>query len=348
MIKVLIVDDSAVVRKILKERLQKAGDIEIVGTATDPYIARDKIIQLKPDVVTLDIEMPRMDGLTFLSKLMKHYPLPVIVVSSVSPQGSHNALKALELGAVDVVGKPGSAYSVEQISDMLIKKIRVASKVKFQKRKAQEEQTRITPSTLEFSQIRTTNKVLAIGASTGGTEAIRSLLVQLPRSTPGTLIVQHMPANFTKAFAERLNDLSEMEVREAQGNEIIRPGLALLAPGNYHLVVRRNGANYIAVVKDGPEVYHQRPSVEVLFNSVSKYVGVNAVGVILTGMGADGGKGLLNMRNTGAYTIAQDEASSVVWGMPKVAIELGGAEKVQTLELIPQDIINAFRMKSAA
>jgi two-component system chemotaxis response regulator CheB len=345
MIKVLIVDDSAVVRKILKERLEKAPDIEIVGTATDPYIARDKIIQLKPDVLTLDIEMPRMDGLTFLDKLMRYYPLPVIVVSSLTPEGSSTALRALELGAIDIVGKPGSAYSVNEISEILIEKIRIASKVKYLAKKAPQAYKAITP---ELSKIETTDKILAIGASTGGTEAIKAVLTQLPRTTPGTVIVQHMPQHFTKAFADRLNDLCQIDVAEAKGGEILRPGLALIAPGNYHLVITRSGAQYVARVKDGPEVFHQRPSVEVLFNSVAKHVGINAIGVILTGMGADGAKGLLAMKEAGAFTIAQDEASSVVWGMPKVAVELGAAQKVVSLNNISACIIDSLRMKTYA
>ncbi len=340
MIRVLIVDDSAVVRKILKEKLEKASDIEVVGTATDPYIARDKIVQLKPDVITLDIEMPRMDGLTFLGKIMKHFPMPVIVVSSLSPEGSTTALRALELGAVEVVGKPGSAYSLDKISSLLINKIRIASKAKY--RNFGKIKALPTVSGAELSRIKTTENILAIGASTGGTEAINRVMLQLPSTTPGTLIVQHMPEHFTKAFADRLNINCQMEVREASGGEIMRPGLALIAPGNKHLVIMRNGAQYIAHVKNGPEVFHQRPSVEVMFNSVAKHVGVNAVGVILTGMGADGGKGLLAMRDAGASTIAQDEDSCVVWGMPKVAIDLGAAEKVMSLDRIPQGIMHAF------
>ena len=293
MIKVLIVDDSAVVRKVLSEQLKQARGIEVVGTAADPYIARDKIVLLKPDVVTLDIEMPRMDGLTFLSKLMKHYPLPVIVVSSVTATGSAAAIKALELGAVDVMCKPDAAYSVGDVAAQLADRIRSAAVAKIRRPAA--EARPVTADGSLLAKINTTDKILAIGASTGGTEAIRVVLEALPRETPGTLIVQHMPEHFTTAFAQRLDSLSQMEVREAKGGEIMTPGLALVAPGNKHMLVRRDGARYVAVVKDGPAVHHQRPSVDVLFNSVARNVGVNAVGALLTGMGADGADGLLAM-----------------------------------------------------
>ena len=341
MIKVLIVDDSAVVRKILSEQLQRVRDIEVVGTAANPYLARDKIVQLKPDVITLDLEMPRMDGLTFLAKLMKHLPVPVIVVSSLTPAGSEAALRAMELGAVDVIAKPGASYSVGDVATQLIDRIRGSVKARIRG-------PRDVPGVVHavdaasFSRIQTTNKVLAIGASTGGTEAIRAVLCALPNQTPGTVIVQHMPEKFTRAFAERLDSLCAMEVREAVNGDLLRPGLALLAPGNKHLLVCRNGAQYTALVKDGPMVFHQRPSVDVLFNSVAKHVGVNVVGVLLTGMGSDGARGLLAMRQAGARTIAQDEASCVVYGMPRAAAELGAAEFVFPLDRIPSGILSAF------
>ena len=342
MIRVLIVDDSAVVRQVLSAALSGSTDIEVVGTAPDPYIARDKIVRLKPDVVTLDLEMPRMDGLTFLAKLMKYHPLPVIVVSSLTPAGSETAIRALELGAVDVICKPGSAYSVAEITTLLADRIRAAAKAR-RLRPAPRTQPPPAPLAQAGPLRETTNKILAIGASTGGTEAIREILVQLPPTTPGTVIVQHMPEHFTSAFAKRLNDMCAMEVREAQGGEILRCGLALIAPGNHHLLIARNGAQYIARVKDGPAVFHQRPSVEVLFNSVAKYAGPNAVGVLLTGMGADGARGLLAMRQAGAKTIAQDEQSCVVYGMPKAAVELGAAESVLPLSRIPRAILAAFQ-----
>jgi two-component system chemotaxis response regulator CheB len=325
-IKVLVVDDSAIVRQVLSSELSKARDIEVVGTAMDPYVARDKIIALKPDVITLDIEMPRMDGLTFLSKLMKFHPLPVIVVSSVSSEGSATAMRALELGAVDVIAKPGSAYTVGELTKVLVDKIRGASRVTVFNR----EPVETTPPKQVHTDalLNTTHKILAIGASTGGTEAIKTVLTSLPRNTPGTLIVQHMPEKFTANFAERLDQLCPMDVREARNNDPITTGVALLAPGNYHMVLRRSGARYFVEIKSGPRVHHQRPAVDVTFHSIARFAGSNAVGTILTGMGADGAEGLLAMRQAGARTLAQDEASCVVFGMPKEAIRMNAAEQV--------------------
>jgi Chemotaxis response regulator containing a CheY-like receiver domain and a methylesterase domain len=342
-IRVLVVDDSAVVRRILSERLGKAEGIAVVGTAPNPYLARDKIVELRPDVITLDVEMPRMDGLTFLAKLMRYHPVPVIVVSSLTPEGSEAAIKALELGAVEVVSKPGGSYSVGDVAKEIARKIRAAALAKQRKSVSPE----LPASALELghASFSTTRKVLAIGASTGGTEAIRKLLCALPASTPGAVIVQHMPERFTSAFAKRLDEQCPMEVREARGGEIIRSGLALIAPGNRHLVVRRSGAQYVAELRDGPAVFYQRPSVEVLFNSVARHVGKSAVGVLLTGMGADGARGLLAMRQAGARTIAQDESTSVVFGMPKAAIELGAAEEVLPLERIAPAVLAALRRR---
>ena len=331
MIKVLIVDDSAVVRQVLSKELSKDSDIEIVGTAPDPYIARDKIVSLKPDVITLDVEMPKMDGITFLKKLMIHYPLPVILVSSLTPRGGELAMEALENGAEDVLSKPGGSYTVGDIAMQLRDKIKAAARVIIKK---MEIKTSTAPSRL--SMTKTTNKVLAIGASTGGTEAIKRVLQKFPIDAPGTVIVQHMPEKFTTSFAESLNRICAINVMEAKGGETIQPGVALLAPGNNHMVLRRSGARYWVEVKNGPMVFHQRPSVEVMFNSVAKYVGRNAIGTILTGMGADGAKGLLNMKNSGAKTIAQDESSCIVFGMPKEAIKLGAADSVLPLEKIIQ------------
>jgi len=338
MIRVLVVDDSAVVREVLSAELGKAPDIEVVGTATDPYVARDKIVALHPDVITLDIEMPRMDGLTFLGKLMEHHPLPVVVVSSLTPQGSDMAIRALELGAVEVVSKPGSAYSVAEISRSLVGAIRAAA----QARPARRVETTAKPLTGPSpSTLRTTSKILAIGASTGGTEAIREVLTRLPATAPPTLIVQHMPEHFTSAFARRLDEQCAMEVHEATDGEPLVPGRALLAPGNRHLLLGRSGARYFARVKDGPPVHHQRPSVDVLFHSVARYAGANAVGVILTGMGADGAKGMLAMRQAGARTFAQDERTCVVFGMPKEALRLGAAELAAPLCDLPRLILEA-------
>ncbi len=342
MIKVLIVDGSAVVRKILSGELSKHRDIEVVGTAVNPFVARDKIVKLRPDVITLDIEMPRMDGLTFLSKLMKHFPMPVVVVSSLTPENSETALKALDLGAVEVFCKPGSAYSTKDISRDLARAIRAAASARvepFSEKKPQvAKKAQIGP--IKF---KTTHKIVAIGASTGGTRAIETVLSGLPVTTPGTVIAQHMPEAFTAGFAQRLNETCQMEVREARDNDHVIPGVALVAPGNRHMVLRRSGGSYLVKIKNGPLVHYQRPSVDVLFRSVAKSAGKNAVGAILTGMGADGAKGLLEMKENGAYTIAQDEATCVVFGMPKEAMEIGAVDKVVPLPNISASVIHALQ-----
>ncbi|MFH1550547.1 MAG: chemotaxis response regulator protein-glutamate methylesterase [Planctomycetota bacterium] len=342
MIRVLVVDDSAVVRKILTEQLSRAPDIEVVATAADPYIARDKIVQLNPDVITLDVEMPRMDGLSFLARLMKYKPMPVIIVSSLTPAGSEAAMRALETGAVDVIAKPDSAYGVGELAEHLVQSVRAAACARLKVKAVPQQHTRIAHKTAMLSRLQTTEKILAIGASTGGTEAIREVLSALPGNAPGTLIVQHMPAQFTTAFAGRLDSVCEMTVCEAQGGEILRPGLALLAPGNRHMLLRRNGARFEVDVRDGPRVHYQRPAVDVLFNSVAKYAGVNSVGVLLTGMGADGAAGLLAMRKAGATTIAQDEKTCVVYGMPKEAVEMEAVDVVAPLDRISEKILGAF------
>lgn len=352
MIKVLIVDDSALVRKLLTEELNKQKDIEVVGTAMNPYIAREKIIELKPDVLTLDLEMPRMDGLSFLSKLMKHFPMPVVVVSSLTPKNSENALTALRLGAVDVICKPGSAYSTQNISKDIIKAVRTASVARFDKSmKFSAAKTAAKPSSPEGAQpqrtslLHTTNKLIAIGASTGGTRALEAVLTDLPANLPGIVIVQHMPPVFTKSFAERLNTICALNVKEAEENDLIKPGQVLIAPGNYHMLVEKSGAKYYTRIKQGPPVHHQRPSVDVMFNSVAKAAGLNAMGVILTGMGADGAKGLLTMKQQGSYTIAQDEATSVVYGMPKEAKNIGAVTDVLPLQKISKAIISHMKQK---
>jgi two-component system chemotaxis response regulator CheB len=332
-IKVLIVDDSAVVRQILSRELSKASDIEVVATAPDPFIARNKIIQHAPDVMTLDIEMPRMDGLTFLRKVMKHHPIPTIVVSSLTPKGSAMALEAISAGAIDVISKPGASYTVGDVSAVLIEQIRAASLISFEKINSIRQKIESEPPRT-LSLTKTTNKIIAIGASTGGTVAIEYLLRQMPANAPGIVIVQHMPEKFTKAFADRLNQICDIDVREARDGESVAGGVALVAPGNFHMVVKRSGARYYVEIKDGPQVFHQRPSVEVLLNSVAKYVGANAVGIILTGMGADGASGLLAMRESGAHTIAQDEKTCVVFGMPGEAVKLNAAEFVLPLQKI--------------
>jgi two-component system chemotaxis response regulator CheB len=342
-IRVLVVDDSAIVRKVFAEELSKERGIEVVGTAPDPYIARDKIVRLKPDVITLDIEMPRMDGITFLKKLMRYYPLPVIIVSSLTPKGSQLALEALSIGALEVISKPSVSYSVGDMSVQLADKIRAVAYVNMEAKKkaASEVPRKATLSSKALAQ--TTNKIIAIGASTGGTEALRVVLTSMPMNAPGILVVQHMPAQFTTSFANRLNDLCEMTVKEAQDGDSVTNGTVLIAPGNYHMLLRRSGARYYVNVKQGPLVHHQRPSADVLFDSVADYAGANAVGVILTGMGADGAQGLLKMKNAGAKTIAQDEKSCVVFGMPKEAIKAGAADDVVSLPDIAEAALKKIK-----
>ena len=336
-IKVLIVDDSAVVRSVFSKELSRDPGIDVVGMAPDPYIARDLIVKLKPDVITLDIEMPRMDGLTFLHKLMKHFPLPVIVVSSLTQKGSEIALEALDGGAIDVMCKPGSSYSVGDMALTLIDKIKAAARVNVAAMNKTVSRT-VRPAS-RLSLTKTTNKIVAIGASTGGTQALEAVLTALPSNSPGIIIVQHMPEKFTKSFADRLNDICAISVKEAEDNDSVIPGRALLAPGNYHMLLWRSGAVYKTKIKKGPLVKRQRPAVEVLFSSVSKYAGNNAIGVILTGMGSDGADGLFKMHQNGARTIAQDEKTSVVFGMPGEAIKKGGVDHILPLTKIPQKIL---------
>lgn len=336
-IRVLIVDDSATARAVLNDILSSDSSIEVVGTASDAFVARDKIVELRPDVICLDVEMPRMDGITFLKKLMHYMPLPVVMVSSLTQSGAKTTLEALEAGAVDFVPKPHSHIydGKDEMRDELISKIKAASKAKVFKK---ELNNQIQANTTSLAQ--TTNKILAIGASTGGTEALKDVLMGLPRNAPGMVIVQHMPANFTAQFAQRLNSLCSMEVREAKNGDSIIPGVALIAPGDYHMVVRRSGARYYVEIGNGEKVSGHRPSVDVLFNSVAKIAGANAIGVILTGMGSDGAKGLLAMKNAAARTIGQDEASCVVYGMPKVAYEIGAVEKQLPLNRVADGILS--------
>lgn len=343
-IRLLIVDDSAVVRRVLSSELSKFEDIEVVGGAIDPYVARDKIVHQKPDVITLDIEMPRMDGLSFLAQLMKHYPLPVIIVSSLAPENSPTALRALEMGAVDVISKPSSRFSTPEVLK-IVRAIRAAAGAKVSRTIGRIETPRLSDNAL--TQLGTTHKILAIGASTGGTNAIEAVLRELPANTPGTVIVQHMPEAFTASFAERLNKMCKMHVREARQNDAVVPGVALVAPGNQHMLLTRSGARYQVALKDGPPVHHQRPAVDILFYSVAKSAGKSSVGVVLTGMGADGAKGLLAMREGGARTIAQDEATCIVYGMPKEAVELGAVEQLLPLQRIPQAILDALVEKES-
>ncbi len=330
-VRVLIVDDSALVRNMLERNLSRDPEIEVVGTAPDPYVARDKIVALKPDVVSLDIEMPRMDGLTFLKKLMSYYPLPVIILSSLTPKGGAIAVEALEAGAVDVICKTGTPGSDGDIYTELIAKIKAAAQVK------PVSQREALPKRL--AMYRPTNKVVAVGASTGGTVALMGLLSAMPGTAPGFVIVQHMPKHFTRAFANRLNEVCEIEVKEAEDGDRVDPGRALIAPGDFHTLLRLSGSDYLVQVKNGPLVTRHRPSVNTLFKSVAKHAGKHAIGVILTGMGNDGAEGMKEMKDNGAYTIAQDEASCVVFGMPKEAIALKCVDSILPIDHIPSKVL---------
>jgi two-component system chemotaxis response regulator CheB len=333
-VRVLVVDDSALVREVLTTELAHAEGIEVVGAAPDPFVARDLILERQPDVITLDLEMPRMDGLTFLRRIMRYRPTPVIVLSSLTPEGGALALEALAAGAVEVLCKPGGALSVGEVTATLAERVRDAARCR---PVATEEPARAV--TVGPALSRTTDQVIAVGASTGGTVAIERLLAGLPPNAPGIVITQHMPPQFTKAFARRLKDQSALDVREAETGDAIVTGVALVAPGDRHLLVRRDGARYVAEVKDGPRVNRHKPSVDVMFRAVARVAGSNAVGVLLTGMGADGAQGLLALREAGAPTIAQDEASCVVYGMPKAAVELGAAAKVLPLDRIAPEVL---------
>ena len=342
MISVLVVDDSATVRRVLTDGLNRTGDIRVVGTAQDPYVAREKIVELKPDVITLDVEMPRMDGISFLAKIMQHHPLPVVVISSLTPAGSEEAMRAFQLGAIEVLCKPGSAYDVADAIPRLARAIRTAAVARCRGPRLALPEVTKQPMQVR-SLARTSDKILALGASTGGTEALREVLSTLPGDCPGMVIVQHMPPMFTASFAQGLNRTSRVQITEAKGGEPLLPGLAYVAPGGHHLVVVRNGAHYQVELREGPEVHYQRPAVDITFMSVAKAAGANAVGVLLTGMGHDGAAGLKAMRTAGAHTIAQDEASCVVFGMPKAAIECGGAAEVASLTSMSERIQSAFR-----
>lgn len=342
-VRVLIVDDSSLVRKVLAQGLGQDPGIEVVGVAGDPFVARSKILKLQPDVLTLDIEMPRMDGITFLHKLMTHYPLPVVVFSSLTDRSADVTLRALDEGAVDVMLKPdtGGGFSLEQMIRDLAGKVKMASTARLVKRSEGETKAETEHRPPLAAMLKTTEKVVAIGASTGGTQALASVMERMPADGPGILIVQHMPAAFTKSFAERLHAASAMEVREAREGDVIHQGLALVAPGNYHMVLRRSGARYYVQLNHGPAIHHQRPAVEALFRSVATAAAHNSVGVILTGMGSDGAEGMLAMRESGAHTIAQDAGTSIVYGMPKEAADKGAACEIKPLGEIARSILRA-------
>ncbi len=344
--RVIVVDDSALVRGLLKEMINAQPDMECVGAANDPLIAREMIRALNPDVITLDIEMPRMDGLDFLGKLMRLRPLPVIMVSTLTENGAEATLRALELGAVDFVAKPkiGVANALMTLSQDITEKIRMAAKTTLRRAPS----TTSPPVNAPIANIGrlSTEKIIFIGASTGGTEATKEVLVNLPPDSPAVVITQHMPPGFTRSYATRLDGLCRIHVAEAQDGERILPGHAYIAPGGFHLSVERSGANYIARVRDGEPVNRHKPSVEVLFQSAAKVVGPNALGVMLTGMGADGAKAMREMLDAGSYNLVQNEATCVVFGMPREAIAAGAANEVLPLNQIAPHLIERLRKTS--
>lgn len=347
-IKVLIVDDSAVVRQTLSEILSSDPQIEVMSTASDPFIAAERIRHEVPDVITLDVEMPRMDGITFLHKIMSQHPIPVVMCSSLTEKGSETALKALEYGAVEIIQKPrmGTKTFLEESRVRICDAVKAASQARVRRVSASSHivAPKLTADVImakpkSHAMMQTTEKVVVIGASTGGTEALRIFLESLPADCPGIIIVQHMPEGFTRAFAQRLDGLCKITVKEAENNDTVVRGRALIAAGNHHLLLKRSGARYYVEIKDGPLVSRHRPSVDVLFRSAARYAGKNAVGVIMTGMGDDGARGMLEMKQAGAVNIAQDEASCIVFGMPNEAIKLGGVDLVRPLESICREVL---------
>jgi two-component system chemotaxis response regulator CheB len=346
-IRVLIVDDSAVVRQTLEAVLSSDPDIEVMATASDPFIAADKILREVPDVITLDVEMPRMDGVTFLQKIMSQHPIPVVICSSLTESGSETALRTLEYGAIEIIPKPriGTKQFLEESRVRICDAVKAAAMARIS-RIAPE--TRVVPKlsadvilakAASHAMVKTTDTVVVVGASTGGTEALSDFLTAMPLDAPGIVIVQHMPEHFTRAFAARLDTICRISVKEAENNDTVIRGRALIAPGNHHMLLKRSGARYYVEIKDGPLVSRHRPSVDVLFRSAARYAGKNCIGVIMTGMGDDGAKGMLEMKEAGAFTIAQDEESCVVFGMPKKAIELEAVDRIAHLKDIPATVL---------
>jgi two-component system chemotaxis response regulator CheB len=356
-IRVLVVDDSAVVRQNLEEIINEDPMLEVMGTASDPYIAARKIKKEVPDVITLDVEMPRMDGVTFLRKIMSQHPMPVVIISSLTEKGTRTGIKALEYGAVDIITKPrmDSRRFIHEASIRICDAIKAAAVSKRKRRAVPNPMPQVEPKLSADaiiphrsgkSMIETTEVVVAVGASTGGTEAIAGLLQEMPVDSPGIIVVQHMPEQFTRSFAERLNESCRMTVKEAVNGDSVIRGHVLIAPGNYHTLLKRSGARYYVEVREGPMVNRHRPSVDVLFRSVARYAGRNAMGILLTGMGTDGARGLKEMKEAGARTVAQDEKTSVVYGMPKEAVDLGAVEKVLGLPQIASYITSTYRSKT--
>ncbi len=347
-IRVLVVDDSAVVRKMLTDALSQDPEIEVVGTACDPFVARDKILELNPDVMTLDIEMPRMDGLTFLRILQQHRPMPVIIISSLTQAGSRVALDAVEFGAVDVLAKPKSAWNLGELRDQVARRVKAAMSARLKN---------LRPSTTSAAAVSSrpaaaatgsyaARQLVVIGASTGGTEAVKDVLMRLPEGLPPILIVQHIPPVFSKTFADRLNEICAMEVREAVAGDIAAPGTVLIAPGDFHMVVDWVDNAYRVQLRKDPPIHHTRPAVDMLFNSAARCAGSNALGVILTGMGRDGAQGMQQLKAAGAVNLAQNEETCVVYGMPRAAVELGVVDRVLPLDHIPHGILHALNERA--
>lgn len=347
--RVLIVDDSAVVRQSLSEIISSDPQLEVMGTAADPFFAAQKLAEEVPDVITLDVEMPRMDGLTFLKKIMSQHPIPVVIISSLTERGTRTGIRALELGAVEIITKPqmDARRFIEESRIKICDAVKAAAMARVQRHRLVEPRPvgpkysadAILPAASSYSMIKTTETVVAVGASTGGTEALTRFLKAMPVDCPGIVIVQHMPEKFTTSFANRLNDICSINVKEADDGDTVLRGHALIAPGNYHVLLKRSGARYYVEKREGPLVNRHRPSVDVLFRSTARYAGANSIGVIMTGMGDDGAKGLLEMKQAGAKTIAQDEKTCVVFGMPKEAIKLGAADQVLPLDSIAPEVL---------
>lgn len=353
-IRVLIVDDSAVVRQALTEILGNDPALEVIGTAHDPLIAREKISRERPDVITLDVEMPRMDGVTFLKELMAEDPIPVVMCSSLTEKGAEITMRALQYGAVEVINKPrmGAKQFIEESRLQICDAVKAAARARVRRLATLtiDPEPKLTADVIldkprREETFRTTEKVVAVGASTGGTEALRIFLQALPYDAPGLVIVQHMPQGFTAAFARRLDSICRVDVKEAADGDTVVPGRALIAPGNRHMLLKRSGTRYYVEIKDGPLVSRHRPSVDVLFRSVARYAGLNAIGVIMTGMGDDGARGMLEMKQTRAFTMAQDEESCVVFGMPQEAIKRGGVDRVLPLEQLADEVMRQYRSK---
>lgn len=341
-IKVLIVDDSALIRHMLTQIFKTVDDIEVVGTASDPLVARDKIKLLNPDVLTLDVEMPRMDGLTFLRNLMRLRPMPVVMISTLTEKGGEVTLEALALGAIDFVAKPKADVpsALQDYAEEIIEKVRIASKAKVKALEAPRSADAVSNKPIIKKHFKTTDKIIAVGSSTGGTEALKAVVKMLPANAPAMLVTQHLPVTFSVSFAKHVNEVAQMRACIAEDGQLIQTGHIYIAPGDKHLMVVRDGARYVCRLDDGPLVNRHKPSVDVLFNSMAENVGRNAIGVMLTGMGADGAKAMLKMREAGAVNIVQDEASSVVWGMPGEAYKQGAAQFIRPLEKIAEQIMS--------